>query len=164
MVMDVAVDKIGGSGSFYKIVEASETTMAEVFRITNVAWRSMGNNDIKTPNDNKLKPQLSDLATHLVLMVLIWIAVIPPGAGEPEKSKSFESDDSAAYIGTSGDWSFMANIMVAKNVKKRCLITVAKPLKILGGEVPTGEDQAYFLVLIEEGRFEQFRKNNIRYA
>lgn len=104
-----------------------KATMAQVFRVMDIARRGMGDNQIDTPTAPQTKAQTLDKVGHLFFGVLIDVAIVPAGAGKTDDLQLADVDKPPVnQRAANRRRRAIADIVVAENVEERHIVAVTQ--------------------------------------
>ena len=136
------MDKIRGLVFAYNSEKRFEPPVAFVLSVMDPIGCRMGDYDIYTAAFPQCGFQGMYDSFHFEFGILVWPAVIPPGAVEPEYSKILKFDDSMMDMDTAaGVLGDISDIMIAPDIIEGSIEKVRELRKIFVLQVAAGENQ-----------------------
>jgi hypothetical protein len=164
--MDMTMDKIAWTVFVDEPAKNPEASMAGVLCVIDKSWWGMGHDQVNVLLPPQGKTHVAYEPCHLFLSILIDISIIPSGTGKTGNCDITYRHNFSVYMYAPSRWGFpIAEVMISKDVKERCIVSVSQGGKIFRGKITAGKNQFYAVnsrATIDQ--LKQFLDNDIRYS
>ena len=119
-----------------------KTFMTGIFLIMDKTRWGMGDDDVDSPQGEQLQPVFEDGHSHLVFLILMWSAIVPPRSGETGNGEPLFCHHPGMDVSASHRRGlYMSDVVVALNVKEGNFVKGSQVGQVFGGEITTGKDE-----------------------